>query len=98
PSPSPLVPYTTLFRSRSWEGCRLTPRAASQARPRETEEQNRRTATHRITTYGGGRNDSAFARENGKRSGACLRSVARRASRWGEDRKSTRLNSSHVKI
>src|SRR5207249_8169994 len=84
PPISPLFPYTTLFRSRQGGVSRRLPRTA---RARPTGTQARRHAAVRPAVHLAGERRGALGRA------APLVSGARRP-----DRKSTRLNSSHVSI
>src|SRR5690606_39988497 len=89
PPSSTLFPYTTLFRSLSRGGARGGRRPAAERRP---DPQG-----HDHPARPRARRDDAAA---GVRPAHALEGVSRGAARdsHGGDRKSTRLNSSHVKI
>src|SRR3989442_4611237 len=86
PPRSTLFPYTTLFRSRWTEAGALRQRAHRLQQPVDVD----RLGEVLLEPGGERAPPILFARERGQRDGRHLR-VAR-------DRKSTRLNSSHVRI
>src|SRR5699024_12408343 len=95
PPPSPFFPYTTLFRSRSRlqlqaQACRELPQGGGQGQslrllPRPFDR-----------LQGAGRDPAAPLRHRSRRVGQGGNDAQNR--RQEEDRKSTRLNSSHVSI
>src|SRR5690606_39466041 len=83
---SSLVPYTTLFRSPLREGHRVPAGAAAVGTVRRRVDRLRPTAQDQLAGNAGGAPGSSF------------RGGVRESPGLAQDRKSTRLNSSHVKI
>src|SRR5690606_41426510 len=89
PVPSTLFPYTTLFRSHSSQLGRAVHRAPASRPPDRPVPSGGRSESRRAWSEAGG--DAGCRTEHRGTSGAAPEPVP-------PDRKSTRLNSSHVKI
>src|SRR5690606_40420437 len=89
-----LLPYTTLFRSRA--------EAAAPPRPRRSEEEEKNNTKSQKNTSSGQRRCTTCTRPDQRKCTTCTKSAETPETRAIrvvlEDRNSTRLNSSHVKI
>src|SRR2546429_9870767 len=91
PPRSTLFPYTTLFRSRPERNHHL-PASFAAPSPGDTESFGLPTSQRQVTA--GGVDGSAAAR-GGRSSSRCGTGLHRTKPQVDQDRKSTRLNSSH---
>src|SRR5207302_11422154 len=97
PPPSPPFPYTTLFRSSITGISSSFGRRQCQRRPSVLELAGHRLS-HALASEGDRAETCAAHRVDGIRDRCGGGDCARLADAGGRDRKSTRLNSSHVKI